>query len=538
MTQETVPLDRGLPTAPIAVVMISRNEGHNMEAVLANLSGFAQEIFLVDSLSTDETVDIALKHGVHVVQRHFRGFGDQWNFALQHLPISAPWTMKIDPDERLTDELKASIRENLQDGEADGFTLTRRLCFMGKPLNVSQSILRIWRTGTCRFSDVLVNEHPIVEGPVAHLRGHMEHHDSPTLHHWLEKQNAYTTAEAYASWRNDRLSAPPSLFGSPLARRMWLKRHFHYLPFRFLLMSLYCFFFEGAWRAGQVGWIWSRLRGDVYRFRAYKLKEMHIRDAGQGVPPGVRGRPNPRVPLLDHDIAFGAAQVAVPTAVAYHDKMAAGWDHRYTAGGFRRRAEFILADIFPRIPKTGSWLDVGCGTAYFGRRLASKGAQITGIDGSQNMIAWAEKLAEEEELSSRMSFQTVKDMEQLPFVACQFDHALCLSVLEYLPDPDLCLKEIARTIKSGGTLLVSVPNRTSLIRRMQSILHLFSGRGSHLSVAYLDTSLHSWTEGQLTAAAAAHGIVSEAILRFDPFIPLWLWLLFPPSMLFFIGRKM
>ena len=51
-------------------------------------------------------MDIALRHGVYVVQRKFDGFGDQWNFALQ-LPIAAPWTMKLDPDERLTDELKA-----------------------------------------------------------------------------------------------------------------------------------------------------------------------------------------------------------------------------------------------------------------------------------------------------------------------------------------------------------------------------------------------------------------------------------------------
>ncbi len=89
--------------------MISLNEAHNMEAVLQNLAGWAQEVFLVDSYSADDTIDIALKHGVQVVQRRFRGFGDQWNFALQELPITAPWTMKLDPDERLTDELKASI---------------------------------------------------------------------------------------------------------------------------------------------------------------------------------------------------------------------------------------------------------------------------------------------------------------------------------------------------------------------------------------------------------------------------------------------
>src|SRR6202163_4732475 len=96
-------------SVPVAVVMISLNEAQNMEGVLQNLKGWAQEIFLVDSYSSDGTVDIALRHGVNVVQRRFRGFGDQWNFALRELPITAPWTMKLDPDERLPDTLKQEI---------------------------------------------------------------------------------------------------------------------------------------------------------------------------------------------------------------------------------------------------------------------------------------------------------------------------------------------------------------------------------------------------------------------------------------------
>jgi hypothetical protein len=80
-------------TAPVAVVMLALNEGHQMAGVLDNLRGFAQEVFLVDSRSADDTVDIALSRGVHVVQRAFRGFGDQWNFALRTLPVTSPWTM-------------------------------------------------------------------------------------------------------------------------------------------------------------------------------------------------------------------------------------------------------------------------------------------------------------------------------------------------------------------------------------------------------------------------------------------------------------
>ena len=129
--------------APVAVVMISLNEAHNMEAVLQNLAGWAQQVFLVDSCSADETVSIALRHGVHVVQRRFKGFGDQWNFAVNDLPISASWTMKLDPDERLTDELKASIQNMVTSGQPDGIVSQRRLWFMGAVLPVLQPILRV-----------------------------------------------------------------------------------------------------------------------------------------------------------------------------------------------------------------------------------------------------------------------------------------------------------------------------------------------------------------------------------------------------------
>ncbi len=268
---------KSVGSVPVAVVMISLNEAHNMEAVLENLGGWAKEVFLVDSYSSDATVSIALEQGVHVVQRSFKGFGDQWNWALDNLPITAPWTMKLDPDERLTDELKASIDATLRNTGADGISFTRRLWFMGKALPVSHSLLRVWRTGSCRFSDVLVNEHPQVDGVIAEVSGELEHHDSPNLHHWYEKQNGYSSAEATSSYRKAALSDEPRLFGSAFQRRMWLKQNYRKLPFRYGLIFLYCLLVQGAWKAGRVGVIWARLRSDVYRMRDYKLLEMQTK---------------------------------------------------------------------------------------------------------------------------------------------------------------------------------------------------------------------------------------------------------------------
>ena len=281
--------------APIAVVMISLNEAHNLEAVLKNLAGWAQEVFLVDSYSADETIDIALKHGVQVVQRRFRGFGDQWNFALQELPITAQWTMKLDPDERLTDELKASIASMVRRGEQDGIVIKRRLWFMGAVLPVEQPILGVWRTGACRFTDVAVNEYPLVDGRIANADGYLEHHDSPDLEHWVTKQNRYTTAEAASQFKGQALTLPPRLFGSALERRKWLKRHFWKMPGRYLILFLYHLLFLGAWKAGRVGWIWARLRTEVYRLWEYKRYEMERLGRVPVKIPALPGAPDVRV---------------------------------------------------------------------------------------------------------------------------------------------------------------------------------------------------------------------------------------------------
>ena len=280
------------PPLPLTVVMITLNEAHNMAAVLDDLDGWAERVIVVDSYSKDETVDIALSRGAHVVQRRFRGFGDQWNFALG-IPAGTAWTMKLDPDERLTEGLRASIRDAIENGTENGFSFDRRLWFMGQPMPVLRSVTRLWRTGSATFSDVLVNEHPIVEGAVRHLAGELEHHDSPNLHHWFAKQNNYGTSEALIRYRDAALAAEPRLFGTPLERRMWLKRNFWRLPGRYLLLFWYHVLIVGVWRAGRVGWVWAHLRTEHLRNQEYKLLEMRLQGREPVIVPPGNGPPHP-----------------------------------------------------------------------------------------------------------------------------------------------------------------------------------------------------------------------------------------------------
>lgn len=269
--------------ASLAVIFITLNEEYHIGAAIDNVKDIASEIWVVDSGSTDNTVEIAKARGANVVYHKFENFGAQWNFALR-LPLKSAWTMKMDPDERLRDDLKSELRKCLSECDsASGYSFFRVLWFMGKCLSgVKNEVVRVWRTGQCRFSDVLVNEHPIVEGRVRRLHGMMDHFDSKDLAHWLEKQNKYTSAEALMRLRGDVLAAEPKFFGSSLERRMWFKKMFFIIPGRYAIFNVLLFFAKGAWRSGIDGWRWVKCREMVMRLREYKYIEMaRLRDSSE-----------------------------------------------------------------------------------------------------------------------------------------------------------------------------------------------------------------------------------------------------------------
>jgi len=283
----------------IAIVAITLNEAHNMEAFAASIEELASEVFILDSYSEDDTINIALSHGFKVFQRRFTGFGAQWNYAINELPITADWTMKLDPDERITPELCESIKHAIHTQDRRAYSCTRRLWFMGKPMPVRQKILRVWRTGTAKFSDVLVNEHPLTDDPVELLVGEMEHHDSPNLEHWFNKQNKYSTMEATTRFQHRNFAEMPRVFGSTLQRRMWLKQIYPKVPFRHQLMFLYCYLGLGAWRAGKEGFLWAKLRSWVFQIREMKLGEMHYMGHGYNKIPTGNGAPHPKASQCD-----------------------------------------------------------------------------------------------------------------------------------------------------------------------------------------------------------------------------------------------
>jgi 2-polyprenyl-6-hydroxyphenyl methylase/3-demethylubiquinone-9 3-methyltransferase len=219
-------------------------------------------------------------------------------------------------------------------------------------------------------------------------------------------------------------------------------------------------------------------------------------------------------------------------AIAYHETLAAGWSGRYASGGFRRRAEFFREAVLPKLQVSGDWLDIGCGSGVFSRILAEAGARVLGLDGSPAMVEAARAAAKDG--AARFEVGRVEDVGQLPQ---SFDGAICLSVLEYLPEPAEGLRAIAGRLKPGGRLAISAPNRASTLRGAQRLLRPFAEAAGAKSLAYLDSSRHLWTKAELAKLARAAGLEVEAILGFDPVAPKPLWAMISPSLWFLVARR-
>jgi 2-polyprenyl-3-methyl-5-hydroxy-6-metoxy-1,4-benzoquinol methylase len=218
-------------------------------------------------------------------------------------------------------------------------------------------------------------------------------------------------------------------------------------------------------------------------------------------------------------------------SVAYHDKIAEGWDARYLKGSFARRAAFIAGEIVPKLPRDGRWLDAGCGSGLFSRMLANDGHDVVGVDASDKMIS----TAIDNSPAGLAVFERIDTIENLPFENKSFDGAICFSVLEYLKDPSTALCEMARVIKKDGSLVLSIPHSFSLIRfgqKLRSLLPITGGGAAYVGISHFTT-----TPSSLRHVLTLHGFAGERILKFDPIIPGFLHSVMPPSLLFAIARK-
>jgi len=187
----------------LSVVVIAKNEERNIARSLESVK-WADEIILVDGLSTDRTREIAIQHGAQVYSLPWQGYGHAKREGVSRARGS--WILSLDADEEVSPELADEIKYELANGTScAGFYLPRKTNFLGRWILHSgwypDPVLRLFRKSHGNFSDVVVHEQVLLDGIVGHLKGELRHYSFPNLEHYLEKFNRYTTLGAEEACR-------------------------------------------------------------------------------------------------------------------------------------------------------------------------------------------------------------------------------------------------------------------------------------------------------------------------------------------------
>lgn len=266
----------------VSVIILTYNEELHIARALQSVSSFAKEVFVIDSFSTDKTVEIARANGAVVMQNKFINHARQFQWALDNAPITAEWTMKLDADEIILPPLAEEICRKLPSMESEiaGVNLKAGYVFMGRRIKHGGRypliLLRLWRSGQGYIENRWMDEHIIIRDKKRILTRFAEpfvDHNLKDLTFFIDKHNKYATREAvdilnqkYRLFHTDK-RVPCSSFQASAKRK--IKIHlYNAIPFP---VSTFCYFiyryiFRLGFLDGREGLIYHFLQGYWYRF--------------------------------------------------------------------------------------------------------------------------------------------------------------------------------------------------------------------------------------------------------------------------------
>ena len=257
-----------------AVILLTFNSQATLAATLSSAHQVSDEIFVVDSFSSDGTVALARSLGATVVEHAFEHYGAQRNWAIDHLPISRPWQLHLDADECMDDRLIAAIQALPEAPEHTGYFLPRYLRFLGRVLRHGGMSptwhLRLFRTGSGRCEDRRYDQHfLLVSGTTGKLPGQMIDDIRMPLTEWTARHNRWADGEvAELTASDDGERVKPSLTGNPAQRKRFLRGYYNRLPlfFRAVGIFVYRYFFRLGFLDGTEGMIFWVLQTFWFRF--------------------------------------------------------------------------------------------------------------------------------------------------------------------------------------------------------------------------------------------------------------------------------
>lgn len=266
----------------IAIVVLTYNEARHLPRALDHVSSFAEQIFVVDSYSSDGTVELARARGAQVLQHPFLNQAKQFEWALENAPITAEWVMRLDADEIVEPDLAAEIITRLPQLPPDvtGVNLNRKTIFQGRFLRhggrYPLRMLRIWRRGKARIEDRWMDEHIyLTEGRSIDFSGGFADHSLIDLTEFTEKHNRYASREAIEVLMQRFNLAPVSEDAAVQlptqqlrAKRFTKGLLYDRLPFEISAIAyfLYRYLFRLGFLDGREGLLYHVLQGFWYRF--------------------------------------------------------------------------------------------------------------------------------------------------------------------------------------------------------------------------------------------------------------------------------
>lgn len=246
-------------SVPVSVLIPIKNEAANLPRCLASVR-WADEIWVVDSASTDDSVAISERAGAKVVQFAFNGtWPKKKNWALETLPFRHAWVFILDADEVLASGAESEFRRVVSDGTStvDGYWINRRFMFMGRWLrhayypNWNLRLLRHQRGRYEKLTDAAtasgdneVHEHIIVQGATGRLQCEMDHYAFPDIATFIEKHNRYSNWEAHVALDRHLKASDSRLQAARVGWRRRLKVWSQHLPGRPALRFCYVYFWQ------------------------------------------------------------------------------------------------------------------------------------------------------------------------------------------------------------------------------------------------------------------------------------------------------
>ena len=282
--------------ADLTAIVLTMNEEVNIEKCLNSISGLSKRIVVIDSGSTDNTVEMAKNLGADVYHHDFEDYARQFNWGLDNANITTRWVLRLDADEVITPELASEMEYEMSKHSADdvnGMQLKLKQNFMGRWMKYGSTYpfikLMLFKNGIGRIEDRKMDEHTVLSsGTSILLKNDALHYDFKDINHYIKKHNWYATREAqdYISMNMD--SSVAALENGLMKTRRQQKALYYKAPkfFRPFVLFFYFYFLKLGFLDGKEGFIYNVLENFWYRFLVdvkiyeYERTGVIIKDTG------------------------------------------------------------------------------------------------------------------------------------------------------------------------------------------------------------------------------------------------------------------